>query len=86
MRIYVGNLPYKCTEEELKNLFGQHGAVNSVKLISDRETGRSRGFAFVDMENGQAAIDAINGKDFGGRALKVNEAKDTRPERPQSGR
>lgn len=85
MRIYVGNLHYKSTEEGLKNLFSPFGEVNSVKIISDRETSRSRGFAFVDMENGQAAIDELNGKDFDGRTLKVNEAKDTRPPRQDRG-
>ncbi|TFG60579.1 MAG: RNA-binding protein [Spirochaetales bacterium] len=82
MRIYVGNLPYKCSEEEIKNVFAQYGMVNSVKIITDRETGRSKGFAFVEMDNGQEAIDGLNGKDFGGRALKVNEARDTRPGKP----
>lgn len=79
--IYVGNLPFKATEEEIENLFGAHGEVSSVKLISDRETGRPRGFGFVEMEpaGADAAIKELDGADFGGRSLRVNEAKEKAP-------
>jgi RNA recognition motif-containing protein len=78
-KLYVGNLPFSATEEELRELFGRHGSVDSVKVITDRETGRPRGFAFVEMSEPSAATDAIRGLDgsqLGGRALKVNEAQD----------
>ena len=76
--IYVGNLLYTATEDELQQLFSQFGTVNSVKLIKDRETGRPRGFGFVEMEaaNAQSAIEALDGKEYGGRNLRVNEARD----------
>lgn len=75
--IYVGNLPFSATEDELRELFEQHGTVLSVKLVTDRETGRPRGFGFVDMEDGDvaAAISALNGKDLGGRSLRISEAR-----------
>jgi len=75
--IYVGNLPFNATEAEVRELFAQHGNVLSVKLVTDRETGRPRGFGFVKMDDSgsAAAIAALNGKDFGGRTLRVNEAK-----------
>ena len=75
--IYVGNLPFNATEEEVRNLFAQHGTVHSVKLISDRDTGRPRGFGFVEMEGADAskAIERINGADLNGRSLRVNEAQ-----------
>lgn len=81
--LYVGNLPFKATEDEIRGLFAQYGEVQSVKLVTDRETGRPRGFGFVEMEdNGaMAAIEALDGKEFGGRNLKVNEARE-RQERP----
>jgi RNA recognition motif-containing protein len=78
MKLYVGNLAFQTTSDELQNLFAQAGTVESVSLIEDRETGRSRGFGFVEMsskEEGAAAIQQFNGKDMGGRALNVNEAK-----------
>jgi len=81
--IYVSNLPWSATEEEVRAAFASYGEVLSVKLIEDRETGRPRGFGFVEMED-QAALEAIenlDGSDFGGRNLKVNEAR-PRPERP----
>ncbi|MFW5791038.1 MAG: RNA recognition motif domain-containing protein [Desulfohalobiaceae bacterium] len=80
--IYVGNIPWSATEEEVRDLFAAYGEVTSVKFINDRETGRSRGFGFVEMEEDGAeeAIQALDGSDFGGRALKVNEAR-PRPER-----
>ena len=78
MKLYVGNLPYNTSEEDLKELFGAHGTVTSVSLINDRETGRSRGFGFVEMSNqaeGQDAIAQLDGKEVDGRELKVNAAK-----------
>ena len=76
--IYVGNLPWSATEEQIQGLFEAYGNVLSVKLISDRETGRARGFGFVEMEDAPAisAIEALNGKEMGGRALKINEARE----------
>ncbi len=76
-KIYVGNLPYSATEGELEALFAQYGTVTSVALPTDRETGRVRGFGFVEMsaDDASKAIAALNGNDFGGRALNVNEAK-----------
>jgi RNA recognition motif-containing protein len=76
--IYVGNLPYQATPEELEELFGQFGQVEKVDIISDRFTGKSRGFGFVEMTTGeeaQAAITALQGKQFGNRDLVVNEAR-----------
>ncbi|MDH3213410.1 MAG: RNA-binding protein [Myxococcales bacterium] len=80
-KIYIGNLPFTSTEAELQDLFGRHGSVESVNVITDRETGRPRGFAFVEMENASDAADAIralDGSDLGGRNIKVNEAQDKR--------
>jgi cold-inducible RNA-binding protein len=75
-RIYVGNLPYTATEDELRGLFSQYGTVQSVNLITDRETGQPRGFAFVEMENGVSeAIAGLDQKEMGGRSLRVNEAR-----------
>ena len=78
MNIYVGNLSYGMSEDELRDAFSAYGDVSSVKILSDRETGRSRGFAFVEMPNkseGEAAIAQLNGKELGGRTLRVNEAR-----------
>jgi len=78
MNIYVGNLPYSTTDEDLNNLFNAYGAVSSAKVIIDRQSGRSKGFGFVEMDddnNGSAAIDELNGKDFNGRSLRVSEAR-----------
>ncbi len=78
-KLYVGNLPFSSTEDELKDVFGRHGSVESVAIITDRETGRPRGFAFVEMEDASSAQDAIralDGTDLGGRNIKVNEAQD----------
>jgi RNA recognition motif-containing protein len=78
-KLYVGNLPFSTTEDELRTVFERHGSVESVNVITDRETGRARGFAFVEMEDASAADDAmraLDGSDLGGRNLKVNEAKD----------
>jgi cold-inducible RNA-binding protein len=82
-KIYVGNLPFTATDAEIRTLFGAHGAVESVTLPVDRETGRPRGFGFVEMSQADAsrAIQNLNGADMGGRSLKVNEAQD----RPRSG-
>jgi hypothetical protein len=82
--IYVGNLPWSATEEEVRAAFATFGEVISVKLINDRETGRPRGFGFVEMEDqgALAAIESLDGSDFGGRNIKVNEAR-PRPERPR---
>jgi len=76
--IYVGNLPYSATEDEVRSLFSQFGAVHTVKLISDRESGRPRGFGFVGMSEADAeqAIAAVNGTEMGGRTLRVNEARE----------
>ena len=84
--IYVGNLPFSATEADIRVLFERHGKVDSVKLINDRETGRPRGFCFVDMPSGdaQGAIQALNGYSMNGRALRVNEAQE-RPPRPPGG-
>ena len=84
MNIYVGNLPYGTTEDDLQNAFAEHGAVTSVNIIKDRITGNSKGFGFVEMENddeGQKAIEELNGAEMGGRNLKVNLAR-PRTERP----
>ncbi|WP_461209132.1 RNA recognition motif domain-containing protein [Desulfocurvus sp. DL9XJH121] len=75
--IYVGNLPWSVSEDDVRGAFEAYGSVNSVKLIEDRETGRPRGFGFVEMEDDAAlaAIEALDGTDFGGRNIKVNEAR-----------
>ncbi|MCP5139994.1 MAG: RNA-binding protein [Chromatiales bacterium] len=77
-RIYVGNLPYTADEESVRELFSQHGTVDAVRLINDRETGRFRGFCFVEMpeSDAQTAIARLNGHDMGGRQLRVNEARE----------
>lgn len=79
-KIYVGNLPFSANDDELRALFATHGDVQSVNLITDRETGRLRGFGFVEMDESgaDAAIAALDGQDMGGRALKVNEARPRR--------
>ena len=81
--IYVGNLPFNATEQDVRTLFEPHGPVESVKLINDRETGKPRGFGFVEMSQNEAlaAIQALNGFQMNGRALRVNEAQE-RPARP----
>jgi len=76
-KLYVGNLPFSATEESVRALFATHGSVESLSLVSDRDTGRPRGFGFVEMSSSDAsrAAEALNGKDFGGRELRVNEAR-----------
>jgi len=83
--IYVGNLPFSTNEIEIRELFEQHGEVHSVNLITDRYTGRLRGFGFVEMEEEDAnkAIEALNDTDFGGRNLRVNEARPREDRRPR---
>jgi len=86
-KLYVGNLSFDVTENDLRDMFSQHGPVNEINVVMDRETGRARGFAFVTMnteEGAKAAIQALNGKDWKGRALTVNEAR-PREERPSGG-
>ncbi|MEL6396908.1 MAG: RNA-binding protein [Planctomycetota bacterium] len=78
MRLYVGNLPFQTTDDELRELFSEHGDVATASVVTDRETGRSRGFGFVEMSSsseGEAAINALNGSPFAGRDLTVNEAR-----------
>jgi RNA recognition motif-containing protein len=77
-KLYVGNLPFSATEDQVRALFATHGTVDKVSLVNDRETGRPRGFGFVEMPNADAtrAMQALDGKDFGGRPLKVNEAQE----------
>jgi len=77
-KLYVGNLPYSVNQETLQDTFGRCGTVDSVNVITDRDTGQSKGFGFVEMPNdseGQAAIDALNGQDLQGRAARINEAR-----------
>ncbi|MCP4292732.1 MAG: RNA-binding protein [bacterium] len=77
-KLYVGNLPFTASEDEIRETFGQHGTVHSVALINDRETGRPRGFGFIEVDDGdiEGMISALDGKEMGGRALRVNEAQD----------
>lgn len=77
-KLYVGNLPFTATEDSVRALFAPHGTIEKISLISDRDTGRPRGFGFVEMSNADAsrAMQALNGQDFDGRALKINEAQD----------
>ena len=85
MNIYVGNLPFSASEDEIRHLFEQYGQVEKVSLIEDRETGRPRGFGFLEMSEkseGDRAMEELDGKDFGGRQLTVNEA---RPRAPRGG-
>jgi cold-inducible RNA-binding protein len=87
VKLYVGNLPYSTADADLTTLFAEYGTVVSASVISDRETGRSKGFGFVEIEEedkAKAAVEALNGKDFGGRNIVVNEAR-PREERPRGG-
>ncbi len=84
-RIYVGNLPFSATDDEVRVMFEEYGSVDEVHLVTDRETGRPRGFGFVEMSNGaDEAIQAIHQREMGGRSLNVNEAR-PRTERPRHG-
>jgi RNA recognition motif-containing protein len=87
-RLFVGNLTFTTTEDDLRNLFGPAGTIVDVKVVTDRETGRSRGFAFVEMNSAAEATEAIaqlNGRDFEGRTIKVNEAEERGSRPPRSG-
>ncbi|HPC84098.1 MAG TPA: hypothetical protein P5234_11910 [Thermoanaerobaculaceae bacterium] len=87
MKLYVGNLSYQTTEDELRELFAAYGEISSVRIPADPGSGRSRGFGFVEMpsaEQAQAAMEALNGRQFGGRAIVVNEAR-PRTDRPEGG-
>ena len=83
--IYVGNLPWSATEEEVHSLFSAHGNVLSVKIVTDRETGRARGFGFVEMDDADVAtaVEALDNSSFGGRTLRVNEARPKAPRQPR---
>jgi RNA recognition motif-containing protein len=85
-KLYVGNLSFETTESELKDLFGQAGSVETVRIITDRDTGRSKGFGFVEMQDGgDKAIAEMNGKEFKGRTLTVNEARPMAPRDSRGG-
>ena len=87
-KLYVGNLPYSFRDEDLQQAFAAHGTVTSAKVMMERDTGRSKGFGFVEMGNdaeAQTAINAMNGQQFGGRGLVVNEARPMEPRPPRSG-
>jgi len=87
-KLYVGNLPYSFRDEDLQQAFAAHGAVSSAKVMMERDTGRSKGFGFVEMGSeaeAQAAISAMNGQQYGGRGLVVNEARPMEPRPPRSG-
>ncbi len=87
IRIYAGNLSFDTTAAELEQLFGEYGSVTEVHLVTDRETGRSRGFGFVEMgDGGEEAINKLNGHEFGGRRLTVNEARPREPRAPRNDR
>ncbi len=81
MNVFVGNLPFSATEDEVADLFAAYGTVDTVRLITDRDTGRPRGFGFVELddESARKAIEALDGTDMGGRALKINEARERQP-------
>lgn len=88
MNIFVGNLPYETSEADVQDAFAPFGQIDEVRLITDRYSGRSKGFAFVDMPNGdeaKAAIESLNGKDLQGRPLTVNEARPREDRRPNGG-
>jgi RNA recognition motif-containing protein len=80
-KLYVGNLPWRTTEAELKDFFGSFGTVRSTSIVSDRDTGRSRGFGFVEMDDADLgkALEGANGREFGGRQLRVSEARERAP-------
>ncbi|MCB1058987.1 MAG: RNA-binding protein [Calditrichaeota bacterium] len=84
-RLYVGNLPFSATEDEIRDLFSEHGTVEAVELLKDRDTGRPRGFGFVamDQEGAMKAIEKLNGVNMGGRPLNVNEARERTERKPR---
>ncbi|MBU0690683.1 RNA-binding protein [bacterium] len=82
-KLYVGNFPFTATEDEIREMFSVYGTVDSVELLTDRETGRPRGFGFIQMENYAEAMSKLDGKDMGGRALRVNEAKERTERAPR---
>ncbi len=87
-RLYVGNLPYSFSDNDMQRTFGAYGAVNSAKVIMDRDSGRSKGFGFVEMSTAaeaQAAVEALHGQDLGGRDMVVNIAKPMEPRAPRAG-
>lgn len=87
-KLYVGNLPYSFRDEDLQQAFAAHGSVSSAKVMMERDTGRSKGFGFVEMGSdaeAQAAINAMNGQQYGGRGIVVNEARPMEPRPPRSG-
>jgi RNA recognition motif-containing protein len=86
-KLYIGNLPWRCTEDELREFFASFGTVQSVAIITDRDTGRSRGFGFVEMDEADAAIaiERADGKEFGGRPLRVSEARERSPRGAREG-
>jgi len=84
-KLYVGNMPFTATETEIRSLFAKHGTVVSVSIITDRDTGRPRGFGFVEMEDGTAAQQHLDGYEMDGRALRVNEAQDKSDSRSRGG-
>jgi RNA recognition motif-containing protein len=85
-KLYIGNLPFNASEDELRETFEQHGEVISVRIITDRDTGRSRGFGFVEMAGGDVenAIKQLDGRDFGGRTLRVSEARERQGPAPRA--
>ena len=87
-KLFVGNLAYSVSEEEVRDVFAEHGTIHSIKLILDRDTGRSRGFAFVEMDDSEAdaAMSALDGTEFLGRALRVNEAREREDRGPRQQR
>jgi len=86
-QLYVGNIPWTTTESELRDLFAEHGKVHQVRVATDRQTGRAKGFAFITMDEEaiQTAIGQMDGKPFGGRTIRVNEAREDRPFTPRTG-
>lgn len=84
-KLYVGNLPFKATEEGVKDLFSQYGEVTSVNIVKDPMSGRARGFCFVEMENADEAASALNDKEFEGRQIKVDLARERQPRRERGG-
>jgi len=86
MKLYIGNLPFSASESEVRTLLEEYGELQSFDWLTDRETGRGRGFCFAEMDNSaaDAAIKGLNGKEFGGRALKINKARPRQPRRRQN--